>query len=160
MEENRSIFQGEVWIEGDMVTYVGQGPETTGGNVPKWDREIDGQGNLLMPGFKNAHTHSAMTFLRSHADDMKLDDWLNKQVFPAEAKLDGEAVYWFTKLAIMEYLTSGITSAYDMYFVTASIISAERSRRWRKIICGLIQMKRDRSVIGSDFMQSIRRAEN
>ena len=53
MEENRSIFQGEVWIEGDMVTYVGQGPETTGGNVPKWDREIDGQGNLLMPGFKN-----------------------------------------------------------------------------------------------------------
>ena len=37
MEENRSIFQGEVWIEGDMVTYVGQGPETTGGNVPKWD---------------------------------------------------------------------------------------------------------------------------
>ena len=109
MEENRSIFQGEVWIEGDMVTYVGQGPETTGGNVPKWDREIDGQGNLLMPGFKNAHTHSAMTFLRSHADDMKLDDWLNKQVFPAEAKLDGEAVYWYTKLAIMEYLTSGIT---------------------------------------------------
>ena len=178
MEENRSIFQGEVWIEGDMVTYVGQGPETTGGNVPKWDREIDGQGNLLMPGFKNAHTHSAMTFLRSHADDMKLDDWLNKQVFPAEAKLDGEAVYWFTKLAIMEYLTSGIrrhtrcifiwttararqrTVVSVMYFVTASIISAERSRRWRKIICGLIQMKRDRSVIGSDFMQSIRRAEN
>ena len=46
-----------------------------------------------MPGFKNAHTHTAMTFLRSYADDMKLDEWLNKQVFPNEAKLDGEKLY-------------------------------------------------------------------
>ena len=42
----------------------------------KWDEEIDAEGNLIMPGFKNAHTHSAMTFLRSYADDMKLQEWL------------------------------------------------------------------------------------
>ena len=120
MEENRSIFQGEVWIEGDMVTYVGQGSETTGGNVPKWDREIDGQGNLLMPGFKNAHTHSAMTFLRSHADDMKLDDWLNKQVFPAEAKLDGEAVYWLSLIHIlaMQQPPSDKGKRLKLYYIT------------------------------------------
>ena len=124
MEENRSIFQGEVWIEGDMVTYVGQGPETTGGNVPKWDREIDGQGNLLMPGFKNAHTHSGMTFLRSMADDMPLDQWLNKQVFPLEAKLTGEDIYDLTRLAVLEYLTSGVTSIFDMYLTPDTIAQA------------------------------------
>ena len=163
MEENRSIFQGEVWIEGDMVTYVGQGPETTGGNVPKWDREIDGQGNLLMPGFKNAHTHSAMTFLRSHADDMKLDDWLNKQVFPAEAKLDGEAVYWFTKLAIMEYLTSGITSAYDMYFYMDDGARAAKDCGFRYVFCDSInnfggtvaQMEKDYLRFNTDEKRQI-----
>ena len=52
-----------------------------------WDREIDCEGNLLMPGFKNAHTHSAMTFLRSFADDLPLQEWLYNRVFPMEAKL-------------------------------------------------------------------------
>ena len=94
MEEGKTAFWGEVWIEGDTIVYAGpQGKETD----IVWDKEIDAKGNLIMPGFKNAHTHTAMTFLRSYADDMKLDEWLNKQVFPNEAKLDGEAVYWFTK---------------------------------------------------------------
>ena len=57
-----------------------------------------------------------MTFLRSYADDMPLQDWLFKQIFPMEAKLDGEKVYWLTKLAILEYLTTGCTAAFDMYF--------------------------------------------
>ena len=68
-----------------------------------------------MPGFKNAHTHSAMTFLRSYADDMKLQEWLFDKVFPAEAKLTSDDVYHLTKLAILEYLTSGITAAFYMY---------------------------------------------
>ena len=53
-----------------------------------------------MPGFKNAHTHSAMTFLRSYADHMKLQKWLFDKVFPAEAKLTSDDVYHLTKLAI------------------------------------------------------------
>ena len=69
---------------------------------------------------------------------MKLDDWLNKQVFPAEAKLDGEAVYWFTKLAIMEYLTSGITSAYDMYFYMDDGARAAKDCGFRYVFCDSI----------------------
>ena len=132
MEEGKPAFWGEVWIEGDTIVYVGpQGKETD----IVWDKEIDAKGNLIMPGFKNAHTHTAMTFLRSYADDMKLDEWLNKQVFPNEAKLDGEAVYWFTKLGIMEYLTSGITAAYDMYFFVDDGARAAKDCGFRYTFC-------------------------
>ena len=54
------VTQGEVWVDGPAITYVGRQKSTD----EVFDREIDVQGNLLMPGFKNAHTHSAMTFLR------------------------------------------------------------------------------------------------
>ena len=132
MEEGKSTFWGEVWIEGDTIVYAGpKGKETD----IVWDKEIDAKGNLIMPGFKNAHTHTAMTFLRSYADDMKLDEWLNKQVFPNEAKLDGEAVYWFTKLGIMEYLTSGITAAYDMYFFVDDGARAAKDCGFRYTFC-------------------------
>ena len=132
MEEGKPAFWGEVWIERDTIVYVGpQGKETD----IVWDKEIDAKGNLIMPGFKNAHTHTAMTFLRSYADDMKLDEWLNKQVFPNEAKLDGEAVYWFTKLGIMEYLTSGITAAYDMYFFVDDGARAAKDCGFRYTFC-------------------------
>lgn len=69
-----------------------------------------------MPGFKNAHAHSAMTFLRSYADDLPLQSWLFDKVFPLEARLTPEAVYAFTRLAILEYLAGGITASFDMYF--------------------------------------------
>ena len=78
MDKNIEIIPGEVWVEGNRITYAGPSmrgdePQVLGSAPPVWDREIDGNGNLLMPGFKNAHTHSAMTFLRSYADDLPLD---------------------------------------------------------------------------------------
>lgn len=133
MEEGRKIFQGEIWIDGNEITYVGQ--EQTTGQEEAWDQEIDAEGNLIMPGFKDAHTHSAMTFLRSHADDMKLDEWLNTRVFPAEAKLTGEDVYWLTKLAVMEYLTSGITAVFDMYMHRPDGARAVRDCGFRNVFC-------------------------
>ncbi len=135
MENDKEIFDGEVHIDGDTISYVGEPEEAADAGETGWDKEIDGQGNLLMPGFKNAHTHSAMTFLRSYADDMKLDDWLNKQVFPNEAKLDGESVYWFTCLAMMEYLTSGITAAYDMYYYVDEGARAAKDCGFRYVFC-------------------------
>lgn len=135
MEEGREPFLGEVQIQGDTITYVGELQE---GQTEPWDVEIDGKGNLLMPGFKNAHTHTAMTFLRSYADDMKLDEWLHQQIFPNEAKLTGEAVYWFTKLGIMEYLTSGITAAYDMYFYVDDGARAAKDCGFRYVFCDSI----------------------
>ncbi len=79
--ENGAVTENEVWIKGTDIAYVGPGKE----EMPVFGREIDLRGDLLMPGFKNAHTHSAMTFLRSMADDLPLQEWLFQQVFPREA---------------------------------------------------------------------------
>lgn len=89
MEQDCSVTEGEVWTEDTAIIYTG--PEKEADLI--WDREIDVKGNLLMPGFKDAHTHSAMTFLRSRADDMPLHEWLENQVFPLEARLTAEHVY-------------------------------------------------------------------
>lgn len=122
MEENRSIFHGEVCIKDDKVVYVG--------NVEKkfenivWDRQIDCEGNLLMPGFKNAHTHSAMTLMRSLADELPLQEWLETKIFPLEAKLTAEDIYQFARLAVLEYLSSGITAVFDMYIMPDAVAKA------------------------------------
>ena len=124
------IMEGELWVQDDKILYVGEGGDAAAIcqkisiDSILWDREIDCEGNLLMPGFKNAHTHSAMTFLRSYADDLPLQDWLTKQVFPMEAKLDGEMIYHLTQLAVLEYLTSGITAIFDMYLTPETTAKA------------------------------------
>ena len=124
----REIFLGEIWVKDDKISYVGKGAEEQGAGMPerpaRWDREIDCKGNLLMPGFKDAHTHSGMTLLRSLADDMPLHDWLNKQIFPVEAKMTGEDIYELSRLAVLEYLTSGITAVFDMYLTPETIADA------------------------------------
>lgn len=114
------ITEGELWVRGDAIAYIGDGRDTSSvlqpGEMIQWDREIDADGKLLLSGFKNAHTHTAMTFLRSYADDLPLQSWLNDQIFPREGQLTEDDVYWLNILGIMEYLTSGITSNFDMYF--------------------------------------------
>ena len=133
MAEGSSLFQGELHVNGTKISYVG--PELTEVSG-EWDREIDAKGNVIMPGFKNAHTHSAMTFLRSYADDLPLLDWLNKQVFPMEAKLTPDDIYHLSKLAIMEYLTSGITANFDMYLTPDTIAQASRECGFRTVMTG------------------------
>ena len=120
MEKDRPVFDGEIWVKNEKIVYVAEEAELESEwsrDIPRivWDIEIDCKGNLLMPGFKNAHTHSGMTFLRSFADDVPLQKWLNEKVFPMEARLSGEDIYHLTKLAVLEYVTSGITSIFDMY---------------------------------------------
>lgn len=121
MEKGREIFNGEVWVKNDKIVYVADEKEIErewrGENVPhiNWDMQIDCEENLLMPGFKNAHTHSGMTLMRSLADDMPLQNWLNEKIFPTEEKLTEEDIYHLTKLAVLEYLTSGVTAIFDMY---------------------------------------------
>lgn len=150
LEENRrfSLKEGELWVQGERIAYIGDGADRENRDV-LWDREIDACGNVLMPGFKNAHTHSAMTFLRSFADDLPLQEWLNQQIFPKEARLTQEDAYHLSKLGIMEYLTSGITSNFDMYFATLPGARAS-------VDCGF------RSVFTSglnDFCQSVEEVE-
>lgn len=129
MEKNRPVFSGEVWIKNEKIVYVmdkDNGSDEEAGELPDidWKMELDCRGNLLMPGFKDAHTHSAMTFLRSFADDLPLQEWLNDKVFPLEKKLSGEDIYDLTRLAILEYLTSGITSIFDMYLTPDFVAQA------------------------------------
>lgn len=129
MEKNKPVFHGEIWVKNDKIAYIATQEELQGEwarELPRivWDIEIDCKDNLLMPGFKNAHTHSAMTFLRSYADDVPLDKWLNEKVFPLEAKLSGEDIYHLTRLAVLEYLTSGITSIFEMYLTPDTIAEA------------------------------------
>ncbi len=144
------IAEGELWVQGNRIVYIGDGTDT--GRIAQkisWDREMDVEGNLLLPGFKNAHTHTAMTFLRSYADDLPLQEWLDKQVFPKEALLTHEDIYHLCRLGIMEYLTSGITSNFDMYF--APLPGAQASAG-----CGF------RTVFTSglnDFCQSLEEVE-
>ena len=147
----------EVWVDRDRVVLAGDAGRvrefcrTQAEKVGKdgaqaeisFEREIDLHGNLLMPGFKDAHTHSPMTFLRSYADDMPLQDWLYKQVFPMEAKLTPEMIYHFTKLAVLEYLTSGITASFDMYVEPEANARANLEMGFRTVLCGTLNDFKD-----------------
>lgn len=122
---------GEIWIEDGRVIYSGSPREK---NAPeKWDQELDAAGCLVMPGFKNAHTHSAMTFLRSYADDLPLHRWLEEAVFPLEARLTREDIYWCSCLAILEYLSGGITANFDMYYELPTVAKASADCGFRTV---------------------------
>lgn len=126
------LMEGELWTEDDKISYLGESCSSDG----DWDREIDCQNNILMPGFKNAHTHTAMVFLRSYADDLPLQEWLYDRVFPMEAKLTKEDQYELIKLGILEYLTSGITSNFDMYLDNECHAKASMDMGFRTVLCG------------------------
>lgn len=132
MNEPLSIIEGELWIENDTIIYIGAAKQ----EIPEFDKSIDINGNLLMPGFKNAHTHSAMTFLRSFADDKSLNDWLYQDVFPHEAKLTSEDIYWLSKLAFLEYLAGGTTACFDMYMHLDGFAAAQKETGFRAVLCG------------------------
>ena len=127
------ITEGELWTDNDRISYIGPAKDTAG---EKFDREIDCKGNLLMPGLKNSHTHSAMTFSRSLADEYCLNDWLHKAIFPREAKLTPDHVYWYAKLAYADYLSGGITSCFDMYFHKYENAKAAVETGFRHVFCG------------------------
>ncbi|MEZ4509164.1 MAG: amidohydrolase family protein [Eubacteriales bacterium] len=132
LDGSTQLFEGELVVSGGRIVSLGK----PGGSDGPFDREIDCHGNLIMPGFKNAHTHSGMTFLRSMADDLPLQRWLTEQVFPKEAQLTPDDIYVLTKLAIMEYLTSGITMMFDMYFFRDSIAQAAIDTGFRTALVG------------------------
>ncbi|MDD5939263.1 MAG: amidohydrolase [Lachnospiraceae bacterium] len=119
-----------------MQAPAGAEADSTFQQIPAGAEVRDCGGNLLMPGFKDAHTHSAMTFLRSSADDMPLQDWLTQQVFPYEAQLKPEEIAELSKLAILEYLTSGITSVMEMYLTPESIAPAFEEMGMRLVQVG------------------------
>ena len=143
-----SVFRGEVWTDGGRIAYAGA---PRAGELPEFEREIDLNGDLVLPGFKNAHAHSAMTFLRSYADDLPLQSWLFDKVFPLEARLTPEAVYAFTRLAVLEYLSGGITASFDMYFHRDAYARANIDCGFRTVICGALSAGDKISVAADDY---------
>ncbi len=77
---------------------------------------IDGTNKAVIPSFNNAHTHASMNLLRGYADDLSLYEWLEKKIWPLEANLTEEDVYWGTRLACLEMIKSGTTFFNDMYW--------------------------------------------
>lgn len=80
------------------------------------DDVLDAAGMAVVPGLVNGHGHAAMTLLRGYGSDLQLQEWLNDMIWPAEARLTDEAVYWGTRLAALEMIRSGTTHFFDMYF--------------------------------------------
>ncbi len=98
-------------VDGRTITYVGQdAPEDAA-----CDEVIDAKGKLATAGMVNAHGHVSMTLLRSYADDMQLMDWLENKIWPIEAKMDADDIYWGALLGIAEMLKGGTTCFADMY---------------------------------------------
>lgn len=144
LKDGFDISNDEVWVKDDKIFHIGKNDNLVA------DEEIDLNGNILMPSFKNAHTHSAMTFLRSYADDLPLNEWLYNRVFPLEAKLTADDIYHLSKLAFAEYLTSGISACFDMYYFPENMIKASIECGFRSVLtCGL-----------NDFQESLDKLEN
>ena len=122
-EAGTELDDAFVAVSGETISYVGtQRPDGS------FDREIDGHGNVLMPGLVNAHTHVPMTLLRGYGGGCDLQTWLNDWIFPAEDRLDGRAVRAGTDLALAELIASGITTIADMYMfcqeITEEVVQA------------------------------------
>ena len=142
-----SILNGELWTDGERISYVGCARQ----DAPHFERELDLGGDLVIPGFKNAHTHNPMVFLRSFADGLPLHDWLFQQVFPREARLHPDAIYALTRLAILELLSGGVTAAFDMYFHRDAYVRAVIDSGFRSVLCGALSAGDDWSVARRDF---------
>ncbi len=137
--EPAGLSENEVWIDGAEIRYVGPKQD----DMPAFSRQIDLRGDLLMPGFKDAHTHSGMTFLRSAADDLPLQDWLFRQVFPREAKLTPDSLAAFARVAFLEYLANGVTACFDMYYHTDELAAIAQEWGFRAVICDALSANND-----------------
>ncbi|MDR2810776.1 MAG: amidohydrolase [Tannerellaceae bacterium] len=98
------------------------------------DIEIDGRGKAVIPGLVNAHTHAAMTLLRGIGDDMPLMPWLKEKIWPNEARLTDEDVYWGAKLACLEMIKSGTTAFADMYYHLPATAEAVKEMGLRAVL--------------------------
>jgi len=124
MNENREVIpDGFVEITGDNITAIG--PMNEASRRPEPVSVMPLYNRLIMPGLINCHTHAAMTLIRGVADDLPLDTWLQKYIWPAEAKfVTAENVFLGTQLAIAEMFQSGVTMFADMYFFEEQVARA------------------------------------
>ena len=118
----------DILIEGNRIKTIGHSLDV------KADTVISGRKKAAIPGFVNMHTHAAMTLFRGTGDDMPLMKWLNEVIWPKEAKLTDDDIYWGTKLACLEMIRSGTTTFMDMYFNLPIIAKAVEEMGLRAVL--------------------------
>ncbi|MGM9874177.1 MAG: amidohydrolase [Bacilli bacterium] len=127
MKDGEDIYISNIVIIDSKIKYIGEHYE----NYQPFDKVIDINFNLIMPGFKNAHAHAPMSFARSLTDGERLHDWLNNTIFPLEEhleKLDSEI---FSKVSFLEYLQSGIVASSEMYYNPDYIAKAAKQMNFK-----------------------------
>ena len=128
---DRTCPDGCVIVDGERIVYAG--PKDCAPDIAA-SRTINANGGIIAPGFVNTHTHIPMNLLRGYADDMPLMKWLQESIWPAEEKLDEQAVYWGSMLAIAEMAAGGVTCFSDMYNFNAQIAKAADDSGMRALI--------------------------
>ena len=127
-----ATFEGEpvgLRADGGVIAEIGPGVAAEEG-----DEVIDGAGLALMRGLVNAHTHAAMTLFRGFADDLPLMVWLEEHIWPAEARLEPEHVYWGTRLACAEMIRTGTVAFWDMYWHPEAVARAAEDAGLRAVV--------------------------
>lgn len=148
------IENGYLVIADDLIEQVGTGAVPIG----SYDKTINGWDKVVLPGFVNTHTHAAMTLLRGYADDLPLMEWLSTKIWPLEAKLNGDDVYWGTMLAIVEMIKSGTTTFNDMYFFMGEAARAVEESGIRAVLSrGMIGTSPDGQLALEDSRQLVKR---
>lgn len=131
-----AVLHGErVGLRAVDGTIVAIGPEVA---PEPGDDLLDGRGCSLLPGLVNGHGHAAMTLFRGYGDDLPLEQWLQTKIWPAEARLDGDAVYWGTRLACLEMVRSGTTRFFDMYWHAVDGARAARDAGIRMVASQIV----------------------
>jgi len=134
MDAQRTIYNdGALAVKGDTIIAVGPRAEVEA----KYDasQTINGKNSLVLPGFINGHTHVPMTLFRGLHDDVTLDEWLRKYIFPAEAKnVTEEFVRWGTRLAAAEQIRSGVTTFADMYYFEDAVAEETKAAGMRGVL--------------------------
>ena len=135
--EHRIFGDGVVAVRGEVIAFVGKSSDFVLGQVKGVTTRltIDARGKLVLPGFVNGHTHVPMTLLRGLRDDVPLDEWLQKYIFPAEAKnVTEDFVRWGTRLAAAEQIRGGITTFADMYYFEDAIAEETKAAGMRAVL--------------------------
>ena len=129
----RVIDDGGVAIEGDTIAAVGKRADLEA--QASGARKIEAGGTLVMPGMINGHAHAAMSLFRGVAEDHSLDDWLQKYIFPAEARnVTEDFILWGTRLGVLEMLRGGITTYADMYYFEDVVASVTKEAGMRGVL--------------------------
>ncbi|HET7440825.1 MAG TPA: amidohydrolase [Terriglobales bacterium] len=134
MDSSRTIYEdGAVAIVGDTIVMVGPRAQVERDYHAR--ETIDASGRLVLPGFINGHTHVPMTLLRGLHDDVTLNEWLYKYIFPAEAKnVNEDFVRWGTRLALAEQIRAGVTTFADMYYFEDAVAEETKSAGMRGVL--------------------------